>query len=172
MDGFFSTAATQEDPAVIVAREIGACDQLNQQWDARSSEAKRAKRHSREIYFDGEAKQELDKLYILRDLLSVTKATSLAGAAAQIWQALCVADLLVDQLPEGDVYRAAKAHLRTINRLLYSAMHVADGQAETKLAETLGADAIGWNCDPWRNVEDVVNRIEAEARADQPKAGA
>jgi hypothetical protein len=108
------------------------------------------------IYFKNAAEDASDIVNVLRDTLCVVMATTLAGAAVQIAEAIARLDLL----GEG----SESSELRAVHRLLYSALDVVGGLADRKLAEVVTPDFDNRHIDPWRPVEERLAPIEPAPR--------
>jgi len=103
----------------------------------------------------------LDDAYqVLRDMLTLTKASSLEGAALQIAEAFARLDLVLDRIPN-EILSAdwhIRVDVRAINRLLFSALEFIDGAAARKIDEVADPYFANWHMNPW-----TAPRVEGSA---------
>lgn len=150
------------DELLALGIRLGAAIREEENLQSRSGAARRAKKLSAETYLDHAAEHVSDEVYALRDMIASVKATSLAGAAVQLAEALARVDMVWDQFPqEAETYRI-KQDVRVINRLLYSVLDLVDGLAERKLAEIVTPDFGSPYLNPW---------VPVEARCGELKTG-
>lgn len=153
------------DEVLALAARLGAAMRREEDLQVRASAAKRAKKLSAETYLDHAAEHSTDEIYALRDMIASVKATSLAGAAIQVAEALARVDMVWDQFPqEAETYRI-KQDVRVINRLLYSVLDLVDGLAERKLAEIVTPEFGSPYLNPWVPVEARCGKLKAGGEA-------
>jgi hypothetical protein len=111
-------------------------------------------------YYENAGHDVYDQRRILRDVISMTKATSLAGAAVQISEILARVEELMDTLGVDETYEIQKAQ-RAIKRLAYSALDVVDAASDQRL-ETVYPFFSSPNFNPWIPVEDRIEQMDTE----------
>lgn len=139
------------DEVVALGMRLGEAYRRRDRLELRQTESRNDA--TPETYFKHAAQDASDIVNVLRDTISVVKATTPAGAAIQIAEALARLDLLGDGSNSGD--------LRAVHRLLYSALDVVDGLADRKLADNVTPDYDNRHVDPWRPVEQRLAEIGA-----------
>ena len=125
-------------------------------------DAKQANQISACIYNDSAAENAEDEVDAVRTMLRSTKATSLAGAALQIMEALNLVDAIEDFVRDDERTFMFKRCVREVDRLLFSAMDLVDSLSDQKLADIAPA-VYQPNLNPWTPVEDVLASIHGSA---------
>jgi hypothetical protein len=134
------------------------------EMDAKKFAAHRAGAHSMEhTYFTSASDAASDAVNAERAYLPFLKATSLPGAGIQIVEVLALVDFLRDQFPEEAATYQIAHTVRTINRLLYSALEAIDALADRKVADIVTLGFTGPNLNPWTAVEDRIAYVKAKA---------
>lgn len=151
------------DEVVALGGRLGAALRREADLDARSGDAGRAGKLSAETYLSNTAKHVTDEIYALRDALSFVKATSLAGAAIQIVEALLLADRVWDQFPKEHETLQLERDARSIDRLLYSALDAIERLTGQKIEDVVGDDYVSRHCNPWLPVEGRCKELTTRA---------
>jgi hypothetical protein len=120
-------------------------------------------------YYKSAESDSYEQEYILEDVISITKATTLAGASIHIAGALIRFARLLDLYEDVEETYELKKERRTVERLLYSALDVVDGFADQKLELTIPHLANS-HLNPWTPVEQRIARIDAERAQDEKQA--
>ncbi|MBM0205670.1 hypothetical protein JNW90_23645 [Micromonospora sp. STR1s_5] len=142
-----------QDEVVAIGKRLGVVYRRREHLERRQFETRNDA--TPQTYFKEAAENASDIVNVLRDAISVVKATTPAGAAIQIAEAIARLDLLGDGSENGE--------LRAVHRLLYSALDVVDGLADQKLAENVTPDYDNCHVDPWRPVEQRLAEIGASS---------
>lgn len=138
-----------QDEVVALGKRLGDAYRRREHLEERQSESRN--NVTPETYFKHAAEDASDIVNVLRDAISVAKATTPAGAAIQIAEAIARLDLLDDG--------SESSERRAVHRLLYSALDVVDGLADQKLANMVTLDYDNRHLDPWRPVEQRLASI-------------
>lgn len=143
------------DPAVVASQEIKRLQARYNEIEGRPTPI-----GMEEAYREGERKDVFDRICILRDFLSATKAKSIAGAVAQIAEVFSICDTM-----SGSGYEPEEKarEYRKINRLLFSADAVFRDHLPSALAESL--EPLGANLNPWCAYESRIERVKAMLEA-------
>lgn len=147
------------DPLVAIGIRLGVVMSLEDDLDARANEAGKERRISAEIYLKKALKHAVDEKYIQRNALSCLKATSLAGAALQIVEAMNIVDLAWNSVAEGDDTIQLDRDKRAIERLLFSALNAVERLAGLRVDDIVSPSFVGRNLDPWLSVEDQCGEL-------------
>lgn len=148
----------------IVLAGIAAANAGYEAYELREREEKIGDGHNFPAnYFETGQRTQFDLYWGLKEAMSFLPAQGLVEAAAQVGQAINEVSLGHDALPEGEeIDRVYKDMTKKVERLLHSVMRALEKAGDFSLAE-MGLDSLrNSNCDPWAEVEALVQQLRAE----------
>ncbi|TIQ96687.1 hypothetical protein [Mesorhizobium sp.] len=160
------------DPAFVYGVQLGQAMDEQERLQELEYEAMHAKEHGpHRIYGTAEHHQD-DLVDVLRDMIANVRASTLEGSLVQIAVAIDFVSRIEDQYPEEEMGYQEKRQFRTLERLLFSAMHALNELSGGKLTN-LHKSHFGISyCDPWRNPDEAANHALDLAREDDERAAA
>lgn len=151
-----SNTPQSSDTVVIFGRLLGEAYRASEAAQTHAFDAKRKNDMLEESAWEDAAAVEDDRIYALRDMLSLHVATSLEGVAIHLAEALTRIDFVRDQFPEVSESYQIKQDFRALNRLVYSALAFIDEQASTKLQQNVTDTFGSKHLSPWTPVEEML----------------
>jgi hypothetical protein len=161
----------ETDEVLALAERLGKAFRRDEELQRKSSAAVRAKGDScAHTYLENAENDASDEVAAIRFMLAMTKATTPAGAAMQLAEALTLVDLVRDAIPADATTFVVKRDVRLLNRLIYSALAVLEEQAGRKVVDVVTPGYANPHMNPWTPVEDRITAVDAELRADMERA--
>jgi len=151
-DAARATAETLSDEAVSIGQRLSEAMRLGDELENKLATQRSEKNLVATIYLETAASHAEDEQEMLREMLSIVKASSLAGAAIQIARAISLVDTICACSDES--YLQVRGDVRAINRLLFSALDVVDARADRRLSETVSVLFGNPHLNPWVPVEE------------------
>jgi hypothetical protein len=154
----------ETDEVVALGARLGAAMKREDELEDKSIDAREKKDGSGKIYFDTAAVHSYDESCTIRDLIAITKAQTLSGAAIQIVEAMSRVDRIWDEFTEGAETPNNRRDKRAIERLLFSALDQIEEKIHRKVEELVHPNYPSRNLDPWIPVEERLKVIEEEGK--------
>ena len=153
-----------ESPILEIARRLSAVQRETDRMQTLACLADRSKDSSTMRIYDKAANHAEDQTYVLRELLSMERASSITDAAIQMAELTNVFDLIMDQVPKDSNDYRLKRDARAALRLMYSVMEFLDGCAFESVASIVNEHFGSRYLSPWATPESVVEAISGDNR--------
>jgi hypothetical protein len=149
-----SKIGSASDPILTLAARLRASFEKNIQYQEKGFEARTAGNASAESYYQSGEDETYDEIRALRKMLAFDKCTTPLGAAVQVAEAMTVARMLEDMVPDGQDSRQAVAARRVLERLLFSALAVLEQISGQSVCDLIGGDFENSYLNPWVDIEN------------------
>ncbi len=144
-----------------LALDLAATLQRQDQFEGEMLAANASKDGTTQAYLQSALCDLADRNEMLREVIAGTRAVSLTDAAIQIAESINLLDLTIDGISDDAMTYQAKAQVRALNRLLYSALGAVDAAADRKIADIVPSPSFtNHNLNPWTPVEDRIRSVK------------